>query len=134
MNIEELFQKANKDTIELSTHKEKLRGFLLRDGYFDEERESWDWKVSFPSLAFAAILLIFTFSLSGRTATDTISPATAPANETFYAKMAKNKNVSPVAEGSGTNALQMVEDDTMTVFYFNDRNVLVHSEVYNNNQ
>ncbi len=134
MNIEELFTKVNKEGIELSGHKSKLRSVLMRNEYFEPEKESWDWKVSLSSLAFSAMLLVFTFGLSG-SAVNTSDSATAPSpNDTFYAKMAKNKNVSPASEGAGTNALQMVEDDTRTVFYFNDRNVLVHSEVYNNNQ
>ncbi len=131
--VEELFQKANKDKIELNQHKSKLRSVLMKNRYFNEEKESWDWKLTLSSIAFSSILLVFTLNLAGGGSANSGNTATAPSNETFYAKLANNKNVSPITtEGSGTNALQMVEDDTRTVFYFNDRNVLVQSEVYNN--
>jgi hypothetical protein len=53
----------------------------------------------------------------------------------LYTSLEKNNNVSTLGadsyNGESANVLKMVEDGTETVMYFNDRNVLVHSEVNN---
>ena len=131
--VEELFKKVNNDKIELNDHKEKLKKTLLNSRYFtDEAKEAWDWKLSLASLAFSAILIIIASSGNYGMATNNSNIAGANQDSAFYSKLASSRNVSSVSSGSNDNALQMVEDGTKTVFYFNDRNVLVHSEVINN--
>ncbi len=131
--VEELFKQVNNDKIELNDHKDKLRRTLLNSEYFSgKERESWDWKLSLSSLAFSAILIIFASSGNYGTIPSDSNKAGENQENVFYSKLANSKNVSQVSSGSGENALQMVDDGTKTVFYFNNRNVLIHSEVINN--
>ncbi|MFZ2390453.1 MAG: hypothetical protein WAW15_01365 [Minisyncoccales bacterium] len=131
MTIEELFQKANKDRIELKGHKEKLKAVLLKNEYFDVEKEYWDWKLAFSSLSFSALLIIFSFSIVSNGNTN----QTTSESRDFYKTIQNSPNVSGMGEetfnGEKTNVLQMVDGGTMTKMYFNSRNVLVHSEVYN---
>ena len=132
MTIEELFQKANKERIELKGHKEKLKAVLLKNEYFDTEKEYWDWKLTISSLSFSALLIIFSVSIissGGNT-----NQITLESND-LYKTIESSANVSGMGEetfnGEKTNVLQMVEGGTTTKMYFNSRNVLVHSEVYN---
>lgn len=107
-------------------HKAGLKSALLKEDFFLEEKDVWDWKVFAPSLALSLVLLAFSFNFSF-TGRDRVSSVPS-----FYSVMSNNKNVSPATESAGGgNALQMVDNDTKTLFYFNDRNVLVHSEVVN---
>jgi|WetSurMetagenome_2_1015567.scaffolds.fasta_scaffold534800_2 hypothetical protein len=122
MTFEELFKKSNIE-IKDEKHKESLRQVLLRDSYFDEEREVWDWKTVVPSLALSAVLIASAFNVPFSS-----SPEKVAERNTFYSVLSNNENVSPA---EGANALQMVDSNTKTVFYFNDRNVLVNSEVIN---
>jgi hypothetical protein len=124
MTFEELFKKANTE-VKLSNHQANLKSALLQNQYF-EEQEVWDWKTFIPSLALSAILIMFSFSLP----LFSDSQKNIASDNSFYSIISNNKNVSP--SGSGENALEMVDDNTKTVFYFNDRNVLVNSEVINN--
>lgn len=131
-NFEDLFKKVKKDIIRLDTHKEKLKHLLLKDDYFNKSKESWDYKLSFASIAFSAFLIVFAINFSGGSAASQGS-ISASDNETFYTKLERNKNVVPGVSGSGDNVLEMnVEDNVKTVFYFDQRNVLIHSEVLNN--
>ncbi len=133
MTIEELFKKANNERIELNGHKDKLKAVLLRNEYFDKEKEYWDWKLTASSLAFSVLLIFFSISI--------VSPGNTnqaiSEERDLYKTLESNANVSPLGEetfnGEKTNVLQMVEGGTKTKMYFNNRNVLVHSEVYNNN-
>jgi hypothetical protein len=133
MTIEELFKKANKERIELKGYKEKLKAVLLKNEYFDTEKEYWDWKLTFSSLSFSALLIIFSVSIisSG----ENTNQVTLESYD-FYKTIESSANVSGMGEetfnGEKTNVLQMVEGGTTTKMYFNSRNVLVHSEVYNN--
>lgn len=127
MTFEELFKKANME-VELNNHQAKLKSVLLQNEYFNEEREVWDWRTFVPSLALSAILIVSSFGLPFFSD----SQEKVSRDSSFYSILSNNKNVSPVASGSGTNTLEMVDDSTRTVFYFNNRNVLVHSEVINN--
>ncbi|MFA5310461.1 MAG: hypothetical protein WC386_02115 [Candidatus Paceibacterota bacterium] len=122
MTFEELFKKANTE-IKLERHKANLKSALLKNDYFNEEREVWDWKTFIPSLALSLVLVGFAFNFSTGTEEKVSN------NDTFYSILSNNKNVSPATQASGANTLEMVDDNTKTVFYFNDRNVLVHSEV-----
>lgn len=122
MTFEELFKKANTE-IKLERHKADLRSALLNNDYFNEEREVWDWKTFIPSLALSLVLVGFAFNFSTGTEEKVSN------SDTFYSILSNNKNVSPTSQSSGANTLEMVDDNTKTVFYFNDRNVLVHSEV-----
>ncbi len=132
MTIEELFQKANNERIELREHKEKLREVLLRNEYFEvKEKEYWDWKMTVSSLAFSAFIILFSYSI----------PSVGNNNQAvmkdtgLYYSLEKSANVTAAQgsyNGENANVIQMVEDGTETVMYFNDRNVLVHSEVRNN--
>ncbi|MFA5086370.1 MAG: hypothetical protein WC468_02160 [Candidatus Paceibacterota bacterium] len=126
MTFEELFKKAEME-IRMDGHKDKLRSALLENDFFSEEKEVWDWKVFAPSLALSLVLVAFSFNLSFTGGEVKNSPVPS-----FYSVMSNNKNVSPATESAGGgNALQMVDNDSKTVFYFNERNVLVHSEVVN---
>jgi hypothetical protein len=130
--VEELFKQVNNDKIELGEHKDKLKRALLNSEYFSaKEKESWDWKLSLSSLVFSAIIIAFSVSFN-QGGYDTTAAAPGAVHDSFYSKLSNNVNVSQVSSGSGENALQMVDDGTKTVFYFNERNVLVHSEVINN--
>jgi hypothetical protein len=130
--VEELFKKVNNNKIELGDHKAKLRRSLLNSEYFSgKEKESWDWKLSLSSLAFSAILIAFSVSFN-QGGYGGAAEAPSGVHDSFYSKLANSGNVSQVSSGSGENALQMVDDGTKTVFYFNERNVLVHSEVISN--
>ncbi|MFZ3054719.1 MAG: hypothetical protein WA091_01935 [Minisyncoccales bacterium] len=126
MTFEELFKKANIE-IKLDGHKDDLKSALLKNDYFNEEREVWDWKTFVPSLALSLVLITFSFN----------SPVFSDGQKevsdenTFYSILSNNKNISSVTDGSGANILEMVDDNTRTVFYFNSRNVLVNSEVIN---
>ncbi|MFA5169155.1 MAG: hypothetical protein WC420_00200 [Candidatus Paceibacterota bacterium] len=122
MTFEELFKKANTE-IKLERHKANLKSALLKNDYFNEEREVWDWKTFIPSLALSLVLVGFAFNFSTGTEEKVSN------ENTFYSILSNNKNVSPATQASGANTLEMVDDNTKTVFYFNDRNVLVHSEV-----
>jgi hypothetical protein len=132
MTIEELFKKANNERIELDGHKERLKTVLLKNEYFDiEEKEYWDWKLTVSSLAFSALIMIFSYSI----------PNVGSSNQTvsnglgLYMSLEKSNNVSSFGQdsynGESANVLKMVEGGTETVMYFNSRNVLVHSEVNN---
>jgi hypothetical protein len=131
MTIEELFKKVNKERIELNGHKEKLKTVLLKNDYFDSEKEYWDWKLTFSSLAFSALLIIFSYSIPSVGSNNQV----APESTGLYTSLEKNNNVSALGpstyNGESTNVLQMVEDGTRTVMHFNSKNVLVNSEVYN---
>lgn len=107
-------------------HKQNLKKALLENDHFEEEREVWDWKTFVPSLALSLVLVAFSFNFSFTGGEEKVS--TVPS---FYSVMSNNKNVSPAEASGAGNALQMVDNDTKTLFYFNDRNVLVHSEVVN---
>lgn len=131
MTIEELFKKANNERIELNGHKERLKAVLLKNEYFDSEKEYWDWKLTASSLAFSALLIIFSYAI----------PSVGPSNvvsidNSLYTSLERNSNVNSLGQGSyngeSANILKMVEDGTETVMYFNSRNVLIHSEVNNN--
>jgi len=131
MTIEELFQKANKERIEMSNHKERLRSVLLKNEYFDSEKEYWDWKLTVSSLAFSAFLIIFSYSIPSVGNNNTAITT----DKGFYSSLEKNSNVSALGSetynGESANVLKMVEGGTETVMYFDSRNVLVHSEVNN---
>lgn len=131
MTIEELFKKANNESIELSSHKEKLKAALLKDEYFDLEKEYWDWRLAFSSLAFSALLIFFAYSIPSVGSNQEVSE-----RKSLYASLDKNENVSALGQdvynGESANILKMVEGGTETVMYFNSRNVLIHSEVNNN--
>jgi len=127
MTFEELFKKANME-VELNNHQAKLKSALLQNEYFNEEREVWDWKTFLPSLALSAILIVSSFGFPFFSD----SQEKVSSDSSFYSILSNNKNVSPTTQGSGANTLEMVDNNTKTVFYFNDRNVLVHSEVINN--
>ena len=127
MTFEELFKKANIE-VKLNNHQTKLKSALLQDEYFNEEREVWDWKTFLPSLALSAILIVSSFGFPFFSD----SQEKVSSDSSFYSILSNNKNVSPTTQGSGANTLEMVDNNTKTVFYFNDRNVLVHSEVINN--
>jgi hypothetical protein len=131
MTIEELFKKANKERIELNGHKERLKTVFLKNEYFDVfEKEYWDWKLTASSLAFSALIIIFSYSIPsvGNNAVVSESPG-------LYTNLQKINNVnSPIQDtynGESSNVLKMVEGGTETVMYFNSRNVLVHSQVNN---
>ncbi|MDD4531512.1 MAG: hypothetical protein PHH21_02270 [Candidatus Pacebacteria bacterium] len=125
MTFEELFKKAKMD-IMMDGHKDKLKSALLENDFFSKEKEAWDWKVFAPSLALSLILVAFSFNFPAGTDVKKVSN-----DSSFYSVMSNNKNVSPAVESGAGNALQMVDNDAKTVFYFNERNVLVHSEVVN---
>jgi hypothetical protein len=132
MTIEELFKKANSERIELNGHKERLKTVLLKNDYFDvSEKEYWDWKLTFSSLALSAIIIIFSYSIPSA-GHNNIS-----VNESkgLYYSLEKSNNVNSLGSGDyngeSANILQMVEDGTETTMYFNNRNVLIHSEVNN---
>jgi len=131
MTIEELFKKANSERIEMNDHKERLKVVLLKNKYFDKEKEYWDWKLTASSLAFSALLIIFSYSIPSVGNNNMVISK----DKGLYTSLEKNKNVSTLGEdsynGESANVLKMVEDGTETVMYFNDRNVLVHSEVNN---
>ena len=112
--------------IGMDGHKDKLRSALLENDFFSEEKEAWDWKVFAPSLALSLILVAFSFNFPAGTDVKKVS-----SDPSFYSVMSNNKNVSPAMESGAGNALQMVDNEAKTVFYFNERNVLVHSEVVN---
>jgi len=61
MTFEELFKKANIE-IKLDRHKDDLKSALLKNDYFNEEREVWDWKTFIPSLALSLVLIMFSFN------------------------------------------------------------------------
>jgi hypothetical protein len=130
MTIEELFKKANKERIEIDNHKERLKAVLLKNEYFDAEKEYWDWRLAISSLAFSALLIIFSYAIPSIGNNQTVSES-----QGLYANLEKNNNVSALGEetydGESANVLKMVEGGTETVMYFNDRNVLIHSEVNN---
>jgi hypothetical protein len=131
MTIEELFKKANNERIELDGHKERLKTVLLKNEYFDAEKEYWDWKLSISSLAFSALVIIFSYSI----------PSVGNNNQAIsdsgglYTSLEKSNNVDSLVQdsynGESANVLKMVEGGTETLMYFNSRNVLVHSEVNN---
>jgi len=132
MTIEELFKKANNERIELDGHKERLKAVLLKNEYFDvaEEKEYWDWKLTVSSLAFSALIIIFSYSIPS------VGNNTVAVEKTgLYTSLEKSNNVTSLGQdsynGAGANVLKMVEDGTETLMYFNDRNVLIHSEVNN---
>lgn len=125
MTFEELFKKADME-VRMDGHKQNLRKALLENDHFEKEREVWDWKTFVPSLALSLVLVAFSFNFSFTGGEEKVS--TVPS---FYSVMSNNKNVSPAEVSGAGNALQMVDNDTKTLFYFNDRNVLVHSEVVN---
>jgi hypothetical protein len=132
MTIEELFQKANNERIELNGHKERLKTVLLRNEYFDvSKKEYWDWKLTFSSLAFSAMIIIFSYSVPAVGN----SNMAVDENRGLYASLEKSNNVNSLGagdyNGESANILQMVEDGTETTMYFNSRNVLIHSEVNN---
>ena len=131
MTIEELFKKANSERIEMNDHKERLKTVLLKNKYFDTEKEYWDWKLTASSLAFSALIIIFSYSIPSVGNNSKVMSM----DRGLYTSLEKNNNVSTLGEdsynGESANVLKMVEDGTETVMYFNDRNVLVHSEVNN---
>jgi len=132
MTIEELFKKANNERIELNGHKERLKTVLLKNDYFDvSEKEYWDWKLTFSSLALSAMIIIFSYSVPA------VGNNNISVNESkgLYSSLEKSNNVNSLGSGDyngeSANILQMVEDGTETTMYFNSRNVLIHSEVNN---
>ncbi|MCK9446857.1 hypothetical protein M0Q50_08400 [bacterium] len=132
MTIEELFKKANNERIELNGHKERLKTVLLKNEYFDiEQKEYWDWKLTFSSLAFSAMIIVFSYSVPA------VGNSNVAVDESkgLYTSLEKSNNVSSLGagdyNGESANILQMVEDGTETTMYFNNRNVLIHSEVNN---
>ena len=132
MTIEELFKKANSERIELNGHKERLKTVLLKNDYFDvSEKEYWDWKLTFSSLALSAMIIIFSYSIPS------VGNNNISVNESkgLYYSLEKSNNVNSLGSGDyngeSANILQMVEDGTETTMYFNNRNVLIHSEVNN---
>lgn len=131
MTIEELFKKANNERIELSDHKKRLKAVLLKNKYFDTEKEYGDWRLTVSSLAFSALLIIFSYAVPSVGNNNQI----VSEDKGFYTSLEKNSNVSALGEenynGEPANVLKMVEDGTETLMYFNSRNVLVHSEVSN---
>lgn len=131
MTIEKLFKKANNEKIELNGHKERLKTVLLKNEYFDvSEKEYWDWKLTASSLAFSALIVIFSYSVPsvGNNAVVSESPG-------LYTSLQKVNNVNSLGQdnynGESANVLKMVEGETETVMYFNSRNVLVQSQVNN---
>lgn len=131
MTIEELFKKANSERIEMNDYKERLKTVLLKSKYFDTEKEYWEWKLTVSSLAFSALLIFFSYSIPSVGNNNNVMSMDGG----LYTSLEKNNNVSTLGEdsynGESANVLKMVEDGTETVMYFNDRNVLVHSEVNN---
>lgn len=126
--IEELFQKVKNEEVRLDKHQSKLKGLLLSDPYFSEDKSFWDWRLSLASLACSVAILVFSFVLIGFN-----SAGSQASQDNFYAAISNNKNVTVVnGDGSTGNVLQMVDDSAKTVFYFDNRNVLVNSEVINN--
>jgi hypothetical protein len=132
MTIEELFKKANNESIGMSGHKEKLKAVLLKNEYFDvaKEKEYWDWKLTVSSLALSALIIIFSYSIPS------VGNNTVAVEKTgLYSNLEKSNNVTALGQesynGESANVLKMVEGGTETLMYFNDRNVLIHSEVNN---
>ncbi|MFA5432027.1 MAG: hypothetical protein WC319_04040 [Candidatus Paceibacterota bacterium] len=131
MTIEELFKKANNEKIELDKHKQRLKTVLLKNEYFDVfEKEYWDWKLTASSLAFSALIIIFSYSIPS-----VGNNAVAIEKTGFYTNLEKSSNVTSLGQesynGENANILKMVEGGTETIMYFNSRNVLIHSEVNN---
>lgn len=58
--IKQLFKKANKDRIELESHRNALRNYLLDSKYFAEEKKEQgiDFKIIASSMVFSVFLIV----------------------------------------------------------------------------
>lgn len=133
-NIEQIFKKVNKDRIFLNDHKEKLRSVLMDSRHFEEKESGWDLKLTVSSLAFSSLLILFSYVYPATHASQTaITSSNQDAG--FYNSLLSSKNVSP-STGEWNNQevkiIQTVEENSRAVYYFNNRNVLVNSQVINN--
>lgn len=162
--IEELFKKVNKDKIELKESKDNLRRYLLKNEYFSkQEKNSFDLKLAFSSVAFSIFLVAIAFFCfpSNQINTKEASLKEAPKvskslesvkemqagnfkkeREPLFNQLIKKNNVKIIGQETWQNkevfTLELIEDDFKTRYYFNkEKNLLLSSEILpiiNNNK
>lgn len=125
MEIERLLKENKCNNINFGNHKEDLKNLLLNRDYFTKEKEYWDWRLTFSSLSFSLIIMMFSFAVPLFN------------NDSMVDSLERNTNVNNLGSvewaGQDVKVYEMVEQKTKTLFYFDTRNdVLVHSEINNN--
>ncbi|MFA6252327.1 MAG: hypothetical protein WCX74_02925 [Candidatus Paceibacterota bacterium] len=132
MKIEELFLKINKTQYEPKSHKEELKMLLMNNSYFKKKDNAW-WKPDFllPSASFSLAIIIFlgTIFLLPLSTTKKISPINE--QETLYGRLSKNNNAAAYDYGNGIKKIEVVQENTRTMFLFNKKNILIGSQAKN---
>lgn len=132
MNIDELFQKINKETYEPKGHKDKLRAALLNNKYFaPKENNSWNFNLAIPSLSLSLTILIFISAYILIPKTTTYELTFGEQKQTLYNRLSKNNNAAKIMDQNGIRALEIKQENTKTTLYFNHKNVLIGSGVHN---
>ena len=129
MNIDELFQKINKDNYELKNHKDKLRVILLNDKYFTRKENAFslsNFALPSLSLTLSAVIFIAAYTIIPKTIPDQV--LTDNHNSTLYARLLKNNNTTTPTNDE-TKTLEINQENTKTILRFNNKNVLIDSKV-----
>ena len=162
-NIEELFRKVNKEKILIEGHKAGLKNYLLNSEYFNE-REVFDYKPAFAAIFFSLIIISASFlffnndnekeialendqralgvqseyfneSMKMMSAT---SDTVIEESSTLYDKLVSKDNTEAydsVFDEKEVKVLEVFENSIKTKYYFNkDKNILLKTEIINNNK
>ena len=162
-NIEELFKKVNKEKILIEGHKAGLKNYLLNSEYFNE-REVFDYKPAFAAIFFSLIIisasfLFFNNDNEKEIALDNNQRALGVQSEyfnesmkmmsatsdtpieesiTLYDKLISKDNTEAydsVFDEKEVKVLEVFENSIKTKYYFNkDKNILLKTEIINNNK
>ena len=135
-NIEQIFEKVNKEKIELNDHKDKLRSVLMNSEYFETERSVWDWKTTISSLAFSSLLIIFAYFYPASYAEKSkdLMPGIVSSDNGngLYNSLVKSGDASTYTQSwnnQEVKVVETVEENARVTYYFSNNNILVNSQV-----
>ncbi|MCK9393215.1 MAG: hypothetical protein WCX30_03295 [Candidatus Paceibacterota bacterium] len=131
MNIEEIFQKINKDNHELKNHRNNLRATLLENKYFIKKENNYPrLNITLPSLSLTLSTIIFIgvyILIPKTTPIQTLSKNDQ--GSSLYARLSKNNNTTKLTKTNETKTLEINQENTKTILHFNSNNVLTNSTV-----
>jgi len=132
MNIDDLFQKINKEIYEPKDHKDKLRAALLNNKYFvPKESNRWNFNLAIPSLSLSLTIFVFISAYILIPKTTTYELTFGEQKQTLYNRLSKNNNTAKIMDQNGMKGLEVSQENTKTTFYFNHKNILIGSGVHN---